>query len=149
MKELWACLAAMAVCGNDLNTAEVAYAEIQEPSKVQYICYIRDIPSKEGRAAELALLRRQPKEAEGILLGASQVYRAIKMWINLFQWERALELAVKFKTHVDTVVYFRNVYLEEMECKENNKAFIHYGHGLKIDPEAIMHKVDAEEKGVM
>lgn len=30
MKELWACLAAMAVFGNDLNTAEVAYAEIQE-----------------------------------------------------------------------------------------------------------------------
>jgi intraflagellar transport protein 80 len=29
-KEIWACLAAMSVFGQDLNTAEVAYANIDE-----------------------------------------------------------------------------------------------------------------------
>ena len=88
MKELWACLAAMAVAGHDLNTAEVSYAAIDEAQKVQYICQTREVPSQEGRAAELALLRRQPKEAEAILIAANLIYRAIKMWINLFNWER-------------------------------------------------------------
>jgi intraflagellar transport protein 80 len=85
---MWACLAAMAVAGQDLNTAELSYASIEEPQKVQYICFVRDIPSQEGRTAELALLRRQPNQAEAILVSAGLVYRAIRMWIRLYQWER-------------------------------------------------------------
>jgi intraflagellar transport protein 80 len=87
-KELWACLAVMAVYGQDLNTAEVAYAAIDEIHKVQFICQVKAIPSSEGRAAELALLRKQPREAESILLGANLVYRAIKMWMDLYNWDR-------------------------------------------------------------
>ncbi|TPX40936.1 hypothetical protein SeLEV6574_g06329 [Synchytrium endobioticum] len=59
-KELWACLAAIAVAAGELNTAEVGYAAIDEIHKVQYISYIRDIPTPERRAAELALLARCP-----------------------------------------------------------------------------------------
>ncbi len=88
MKELWACLAVMAVFGEDLNTAEVAYAAIDEIHKVQFICNVKSVPSSEGRAAELALLRKQPREAESILLSGNLVFRAIKMWIDLFNWER-------------------------------------------------------------
>lgn len=55
---------------------------------MQYVCYIRDIPSQEGRFAELALLRKQPKEAEGILLSANLIYRCIRMWIDLYNWDR-------------------------------------------------------------
>ena len=87
-RELWASLAAMAVYGQELNTAELAYAEIDEIQKVQYICYIKDVPTPEGRAAELAVLRHQPKEAESILIAASQYYRAIKIWIDLYNWDR-------------------------------------------------------------
>lgn len=152
MDELWACLAAMAVFGQDLNTAEVAYAMIHEvryfvkrnirtvsyssmfhiqPAKVQYICYIRDLPTPESRAAELALFRRQPREAENILLQAGQVYRAIMMWINVFQWERALDIATKYKAHADMVIYFRDKYLQTIGRKENNKRFIQVGQGVK------------------
>jgi intraflagellar transport protein 80 len=88
IRELWACLAVMAVYGQDLNTAEVAYAAIDEAQKVQFICQIKGIPTSEGRAAELALLKKQPREAESILLGANLVYRAIRMWMDLFNWER-------------------------------------------------------------
>ena len=35
---------------------------------------------------------------------AGMFYRAIKLNIKLFNWSRALELAVQHKTHVDTVL---------------------------------------------
>ena len=49
--------------------------------QVEYIQYIKAIPSEEGKQAELALFRRHPDEAERILLQASPplVYRAIKL----------------------------------------------------------------------
>ncbi|KAJ3118897.1 Intraflagellar transport protein 80 [Phlyctochytrium bullatum] len=137
MKELWACLAAMAVAGQDLNTAELAYAAIDEVQKVQYICYIRDIPTAEGRSAELALLRKQPREAEAILISASLIYRAIRMWINLFNWDRALELAIKYKTHVDTVLYFRDKYLRNMGRKETIKQYLQYNQTIDDEKERI------------
>ncbi|ORY48676.1 WD40 repeat-like protein [Rhizoclosmatium globosum] len=145
MKELWACLAAMSVSGQDLNTAELSYAAIEQAQKVQYICYIRDIPSQEGRAAELALMRKQPKEAEAILVSAGLIYRAIMLSVNLFRWERALELAVKHKTHVDTVLYFREKYLRQIGRKEFIKSYIQYSNGISVDWEKIRAKIEMEE----
>lgn len=56
--------------------------------RLQYITYIRDIPSPEGQSAELHLFRRQPDDAETILLQGGLTYRAIKLNIHLFRWER-------------------------------------------------------------
>jgi intraflagellar transport protein 80 len=67
---LWACLAAMAVAAKDLNTADIAYAAIEEVEKVQFINAIKKVPTEEGRSAELCLFRRRPEEAEAILLQA-------------------------------------------------------------------------------
>ena len=58
-KPLWACLAAMAINGKELNAAEVAYAAIDEVDKVQFILHIKEIPTSEGRNAEIALFRRR------------------------------------------------------------------------------------------
>ena len=41
---------------------------VAQMDKLQYIQHIKQIPSEEGRAAELALFRRRPEEAEAILL---------------------------------------------------------------------------------
>jgi len=38
---------------------------------------------------------------------AGLVFRAILMNVYLHQWERALDLAIKNKTHVDTVLAYR------------------------------------------
>ena len=56
--------------------------------KVQYINHIKEIPTKEGRNAAMALFCRQTQEAETILLQAGLVYRAIQMNIDLFNWDR-------------------------------------------------------------
>jgi intraflagellar transport protein 80 len=143
---LWACLAAMSIYGRELNAAEVAYAAIDQVEKVQFILHIKEIPTNEGRNAELALFRRLPYEAEAILLQSQLYYRAIKMWIRLFNWERALELAVRHKTHVDTVLMHRARYLAMYAKTETNKHFLQYVDKIEIDEEKIEAKVAAEKE---
>lgn len=43
-----------------------------------------------------------------------------------FFLSRALELAVKHKTHVDTVLAFRQKYLKDLNCEESLKKFKQY-----------------------
>jgi len=145
-KPLWACLAAMAINGKELNAAEVAYAAIDEVDKVQFILHIKEIPTSEGRNAEIALFRRRPHEAETILLQSSLYYRAIKMWIRLYNWDRALELAVTHTTHVDTVLMHRQRYLKMVDKEETNKHFLQYRDKIEIDEEKIEAKVAAEKE---
>ena len=104
---LWACLAAMGIYCRELNTVEIALAAIDEADKVQFINYIKELPSEPSRNAALAMYCKKVNEAEQILLQARLFYRAIKMNIKLYRWERALDIAVQNKTHVDTVIAYR------------------------------------------
>lgn len=54
------------------------------------------------------------------------MYRAIKLNINLFRWARALDLALKHKVHVDTVLAYRQKYLQSFEREEVNQKFLQY-----------------------
>lgn len=143
---LWGCLAGMAASARDLNTAEVAYAAINEVDKVQYIAHIKQLASAERRNAELALFCHQPMQAEATYLQAGMIYRAIELNITLFNWERAMELAVQHKTHVDTVLAFRERYLEEVGCQETLQRFMQYSSKLTIDWEKINAKITLEEE---
>merc|ERR1712226_254439 len=67
-KPMWAALAGLAIAGRQLDAAEVGLAAIEELDKLQYICMIKEIPSEEGKNAELVLYRGVPEEAEEILL---------------------------------------------------------------------------------
>eukprot|EP00899_Mesostigma_viride_P006413 jgi/Mesvir1/15773/Mv03342-RA.1 len=143
---LWACLAAMAVAAKELSTAETAFAAIDEVDKLHYILHIKEIPTEEGRNAELALLRRRPDEAESILLQAGLTFRAIKMNVKLFNFDRALELAVNYKTHVDTVLWYRGQYLESVRQPETNQRFLQYSQQVEVDPEKIRAKMQQEKE---
>lgn len=125
-KTLWACLAAMSIYCRELETAEIALASIDEVDKVQFINYIKELPSEAAKNSALALYCKKVTEAEQILIQANLYYRAIKMNIKLFRWEQALKLAVKYKTHVDTVIYFRQQYLDDTDQKEDNATFKEY-----------------------
>ncbi|NWW14146.1 IFT80 protein, partial [Oreocharis arfaki] len=127
---LWACLAAMAVANKDMTTAEIAYAAIGEIDKVQYINSIKDLPSKESRMAHMLLFSGNTQEAETLLLQSGLVYQAIQVNINLYNWERALDLAVKHRTHVDTVLAYRQKFLEDFGKKETNQRFLQYAEGV-------------------
>lgn len=127
---LWGTLASMALMKRHLETAIASLAELNEVVKVEYLQFVQSIPSEEARNAEMALFRRQPDEAERILLQASPplVYRAIKMNIRLYKWSRALELAVKNKTHVDTVLAYRKSFLQDFAKDETDQKFIQYNN---------------------
>lgn len=57
MKEVWACLAVMAIHAEDLDTAEVSYAAINQAPKVYTICKMKEIVNRERRMAEMALFK--------------------------------------------------------------------------------------------
>ena len=142
--KLWAALAAFAVGATELDTAEVSYAALQEVDRVQYLQHVKRVPSKEGRSAEMALFLRKREEAEAILLQAGLVYRAITMHMDLFAWERALELAMKQKTHVDTVLYRRNKFLKAAGRQETSSMFQRYNEEVGFNEEEGRMKEDCE-----
>ncbi|KAJ8256291.1 hypothetical protein COCON_G00184430 [Conger conger] len=141
---LWACLAAMAMANRELTTAEVAYAAIGEVDKVQYINSIKDLPSRESSLAHMLLFSGHVQEAEAALLQAGLIFQAIQVHINLYNWDRALELAVKHKTHVDTVLAYRRRFLQDFSKEETNKRFLQYSEGVEVDWEKIQAKMEME-----
>lgn len=56
--------------------------------KVQFISNIKDIPVKEVRNAEMALLCGNHMDAEAILLAAGLIFRAIMLNVQLYNWDR-------------------------------------------------------------
>lgn len=143
-QSLWACLAGMAMANRELTTAEMAYASIGELPRVQYINFIKQQPSKESSLAHMLMFSGQVQEAEATLLQAGLIYQAIQVNIDLFNWERALELAVKHKTHVDTVLAYRQKFLQKFGRKETNKRFLQYADGVEVDWEKIQAKIEME-----
>jgi intraflagellar transport protein 80 len=143
---LWGALASMSLMKKHLETSIAALAELNEVVKVEYLQFVQAIPSEEGRNAEMALFRRQPDEAERILLQASPplVYRAIKMNIRLYRWSRALDMAVKNRSHVDTVLAYRKTYLEDFAKQETDAKFTQYSSQVTVDWEAIRAKEGKE-----
>lgn len=108
---LWGVLAALAVKDGELYTAEVSYAALGDVDKLRYISRIKEVPSMEGRQAELALFQRKLDEAERVLVQAGFLWQALEMHMNLHNWETALALAIKRKHHIDTVLGYRQRHL--------------------------------------
>ena len=51
--------------------------------------------------------------------------------MRLFRWSRALELAVQHKTHVDTVLGYRQAYLKTSGKGETDKRFLQFASEVK------------------
>ncbi|CAH0556703.1 unnamed protein product [Brassicogethes aeneus] len=122
---LWACLAVLSTQSNSdvFDIAEEAYANINFYDKVFYIQHIKSLPSKAQQKACMAQLGGQFHEAESILLHNGMVFLTIYDNIQLHNWTRALDLAIKHKTHIDTVLYLRKKYLQTLGKEENNNKF--------------------------
>ncbi|XP_038162299.1 intraflagellar transport protein 80 homolog [Cyprinodon tularosa] len=141
---LWACLAGLAMANRDLATAEIAYAAIRELPRVQYINFIKKQPSKDSALAHMLMFSGHFQEAEATLLQAGLIYQAIQLNIDLFNWNRALELAVKHKTHVDTVLAYRQKFLQKFGRRETNKRFLEYSEAVEVDWDKIQAKIEME-----
>lgn len=113
----------MSIYCRELNTVEIALAAIDEADKVQFVNYIKELPSEPSRNAALALYCKKVNEAEQILTQARLYYRAIKLNIKLYRWERALDIAISNKTHVDTVIAYRKRFLSQYAKEEDLEKF--------------------------
>ena len=89
-------------------------------------------------------------EAERILLQAQPplVYRAIKMNLLLYRWSRALELALKYSTHVETVIAYRQRHLDEFGKSENNKNFLKHAPDVEVNWDEVVkaEKVEVDNE---
>lgn len=143
---LWATLGAMAIYCRELNTVEIALAAIDEADKVQFINYVKELPSEPARNSAIALYCKKVQEAEQILMTAKLFYRAIKLNIKMYKWDRALEIAVNNKTHVDTVIAYRKRFLEQYGKEETNERFKQYARDIEVDWDTVKTKINADKK---
>lgn len=98
---LWACLAGFAVAAGELHVAETAFAGCEEVDKLQYMAYIRQLPGRETRLAELALYRHNVTEAEAILL---QVAAASWHCTGTESFWKSLAVSVRLCSDLDNVL---------------------------------------------
>ncbi|KYQ50045.1 Intraflagellar transport protein 80 like protein, partial [Trachymyrmex zeteki] len=121
---LWTCMAVMTTDNRELYTAEEAYAAIGRFDKVDYIKYIKNLPIATERHAEMTLLAGDLSMAEGILLQSSLIKEAIHINIQIYNWNRALELARKYKKQFEEVLDTRKKYLETINKNETSHNFL-------------------------
>jgi intraflagellar transport protein 80 len=123
---LWGSLAALAMSKKELSVAEAAYAALMDAPKVIFLQQVQALPNEEAKQSQLALFRRSPDEAEKILLQAQppQVLRAIKLNIDMFRWGRALDLAQRYKSNLDSVIAHRQLYLQDFGVEETDARFL-------------------------
>jgi len=130
----------------ELETSEIALAAIESIDKVQFVNRVKELPSEASKNAALSLYFHKPNEAEQILLSAKLYYRAIKLNIKLFRWERALDIAINHKTHIETVLAYRKRYLERTAQEETNKKFAkQFGEHPNLNWESIKEQIKADK----
>ena len=61
---------------------------LSQVDKVSFLQRIKEICVKDARNAEMLLFCGQPQDAEGVLLQASLIFRAIMLNVQLYNWER-------------------------------------------------------------
>jgi len=104
------------------------------------------LPSEPARNAALSLYCKKVNEAESILMGARLYYRAIKMNIKMYKWDKALDIAIAQKTHVDTVIAYRKRFLEQYQKEETNERFTQLNQEIQVDWETVKTKIKAEKE---
>ncbi|KAM3728232.1 Intraflagellar transport protein [Dirofilaria immitis] len=138
---LWAMLAVIATELKNFYAAEIAYTALDEIEKVKFLSHLRAEQNNEVRSAMMAAFTRNFKDADAMLVQNGYIFRALMLNISLFQWQRALELAIKYDMHLATVIGYRQKYLQEMGRKEINQDFLKYQSQVEIDWDHIQQAI--------
>lgn len=67
------------------------------------------------------------------------------MNIKLHRWERALDIAVNNKTHVDTVIAYRQRFLQQYQKEEDSEKFKTLARDIQVDWETVKTKIRADK----
>jgi intraflagellar transport protein 80 len=135
-KVLWTAFSAICINYREIQIAETAVASIDEVDKVGFIEKILKMREEKYNESLITsyvlLLSNKIDEAENVLVQGKLIYRAIKMNVNLFRWDRALNLALTHKTHIDSVIAYRQKYLTSVGLEETNSKFIELSKEVKF-----------------
>ena len=67
------------------------------------------------------------------------------MDIKLHRWDRALDIAVNNKTHVDTVIAYRQRFLQQYQKEEDLEKFKQYSRDIQVDWQTVKAKIRADK----
>lgn len=114
----------MATHARQVEASEAAFAALRDFAKVEMLQKIGSLEDPVLQSAEMSLFAGEVREAEAILLQNNLLFRCIMIHISLFNWERALEMALKYKKHADIVVAYRQRFLKQCQKPEHIQKFI-------------------------
>ncbi|XP_060875754.1 intraflagellar transport protein 80 homolog isoform X2 [Metopolophium dirhodum] len=142
---MWALLAGSAVLAKQLDTAEECFLAIGQIERATFIQHIKTISDRTVQESSLALLSGKISEAESILLRNGSTFKAIMFNVHIHNWSRALELAIKHKKYLNTVIYKRRNYLDFYKKEETNDKFLKYSN-IEIDNEEVLKEIEIENE---
>ena len=64
----------------------------------------------------------------------------------MYKWDRALEIALQNKTHVDTVIAYRKRFLQMYGKEETNDKMKQLAKDLNVDMEVVKTKIRADKE---
>jgi len=67
------------------------------------------------------------------------------MNIKLFRWERALDIALQNKSHVDTVIAYRSRFLQQYQKEEDIEKFKQYSKEIAFDWDTVKKKIRSDK----
>ncbi|KAH7717434.1 WD40 repeat [Aphelenchoides avenae] len=137
-------LAVSAAAVKNFYVAEIAYGELLETEKVIYLRDVREETNPQIKDAMMAMFTGNKREAELSFSQNGRTFRAIMFSLSMFDFNRALELAVKSGSHLDTVLGYRQRYLEKTGRRETDPNFLKHLSEVEIDWEHIREKVQED-----
>ena len=146
--KLWACLASSAASEGEIQVSEIAYSALHAIDKVEFWKKIGAFIGCDIKSAVLSLLQQKNTQAEATFLKCGEIFKAIEMNIKTFNWDRALSLAIKHQTHIDTCIAYRTKFIKSLSIEEDRKKFQQFSD-IEIDWRKIHFKLLNEYEKVL
>uniref|UniRef100_A0A0K0FCC8 Intraflagellar transport protein 80 homolog (inferred by orthology to a human protein) n=1 Tax=Strongyloides venezuelensis TaxID=75913 RepID=A0A0K0FCC8_STRVS len=141
---LWSILAGISVAERNVFIAEMAYSELEKADRVLFLSQIRKEKNTNLKNALFAMFAGRISEAETILLQSKYYFRAIFLNIQMYRWERALQLALQYNMHIDTVLGYRQRYLADIGVEETNEKILQQYSEVEVDWVHIQRSISNE-----
>lgn len=142
-KEDWRNLAAAALKTLDIDFAIKIYRQIGDVATVMSLESILDVEDKKLLCGHIAEILGEFDKAQKLFLESSEPTQALLMRQNLFQWDRALQLARSLAP--DQVPFISLEYATQLELVgEYSEALVHYERALTAS-ESDEHNIRCKE----
>jgi len=142
-KYLWAVLGGYCLESGELNVMQECFSALGHVDKLEQINKIQNMDNKTSQITEIKLLGNDKDASRGLLKQAS-IFETIKILIAQNEWTQALNIAVKNESHVDTVLYMRQLFLKKREKNETDSKFIEMAQNIDVEWADVKTKVAQE-----